>query len=28
MSITIGIDPDFVKIGVAVIHGKTIIHLE
>ena len=28
MSITIGIDPDFVKSGVAVIHGKTIIHLE
>lgn len=28
MNITIGIDPDFVKSGVAVIHGKTIIHLE
>lgn len=28
MKLTIGIDPDFVKSGVAVIEGKTIIHLE
>ncbi|MDN3390880.1 hypothetical protein [Pseudoalteromonas sp. APC 3691] len=28
MNLTIGIDPDFVKSGVAVVQGKTIIHLE
>ena len=28
MKLTIGIDPDFVKSGVAVIQDKTIIHLE
>ena len=26
--LTIGIDPDFVKSGIAVIQGKTILHLE
>ena len=28
MKLTIGIDPDFVKSGIAVVQGKAVIHLE